>query len=350
MRLPARSHMSSNLRSGGISAFKVISDEMGQVGKLIESQLAGCPDQPGLRGLLGYLGNCRGKMIRPGLVLLAGAGCGEITGTHILTAAVIEIIHNATLLHDDVIDEGRKRRGLATVNSLWGNESAVLLGDYLLSRAFRMCADLEPEVTRVVAATAGRTCEGELRQINQRENWGLSESEYIDIITEKSAAFFSSCCYLGAVLAGGSETQARSLADFGLNVGIAFQITDDLLDIIGEESEAGKTLGTDVEKSKLTLAVIHLLNSAEKTARGAVMDALGARCGAYGAEGKRRYDQRALAELLRSSGSLAYARGRAEEYVMVAIEAWASLKESAAKDALKETARFVVARAAEGRR
>ncbi|GAG45675.1 unnamed protein product, partial [marine sediment metagenome] len=229
--------------------------------KLVNEQLASCSES--VRPLLEHLNTQGGKMIRPGLVLLSYHSvcdqCEKKTQYEaVRIAAIVEIIHNATLLHDDVIDEGQKRRGLPTVNSLWGNESAVLLGDFLLSKVFKMCADLKPRFQKIIAAAAARTCEGELRQIIQKQNWQLSEPEYIDIITEKSAAFFSSCCSLGGLLADASETEARLLTCFGLNVGIAFQITDDLLDIVGDESKTGKTSGSDVDKNKLTLAVIHL--------------------------------------------------------------------------------------------
>ncbi|MHC4482701.1 MAG: polyprenyl synthetase family protein [Planctomycetota bacterium] len=246
-------------------------------------------------------------------------------------AAIVEMIHNATLLHDDVIDEGQRRRGEPTVNSLWGNESAVLLGDFLLSKVFKMCADLKPEVTRIIAATTLRICEGELRQIVQRQNWQLSESEYIDIITEKSAALFGCCCHLGGLLAGASEAQAGLLTSFGLNTGIAFQITDDLLDIIGDESKTGKTLGSDVDKNKLTLAVIYLLRQMNGKGKAVVKSGLRAAQKGKGA----------LAEMLRSHGSLEYAQNRAQEFVAKAIAALADLEESSAKEALIETAKFV---------
>jgi geranylgeranyl pyrophosphate synthase len=249
-------------------------------------------------------------------------------------AAIVEMIHNAALLHDDVIDEGQKRRGLPTVNSLWGNERAVLLGDFLLSKVFKMCVGLEPRFQRIIAATVVRTCEGELSQIIQRQNWQLSESKYIGIITEKSAALFSSACLLGSLLAGASETQIRSLACFGLNTGIAFQITDDLLDIIGDESKMGKTLGSDADKNKLTLAVIHLLQAVEREEKSAVIEMLNA-------PGESKD---ALVKRLRSYGSLEYAHGRAQEFVAKAVQALVSLKESDAKDALIEAARFVAGR------
>ena len=193
-----------------------------------------------------------------------------------------------------------------------------------------MCAELEARVAKVIAATAIRVCEGELRQVSQRQNWQLSESEYIDIITEKSAALFSSCCYLGGLLARASEAQVQSLADFGLNAGIAFQITDDLLDIIGDENKTGKTLGSDVSKHKLTLAVIHLLGAVDDPAPiRQSLSSIGA----------------GLAEMLSRYGSLEYARGRAQEFVAKAIASLAGLKESDAKGALIEAAKFMAGRA-----
>jgi len=327
MQLPAHTDISGSLPPSGVAAFRLINDELGQVKELINEQLLCCPDKIGVRRLVEHLNSCGGKMIRPGLVLLAGGAVGKITDKHIRIAAIMEMIHNATLLHDDVIDGGQRRRGQATVNSLWGNESAVLLGDFLLSKVFKMCADLEPQVVKIIATAAARTCEGELRQIAQRENWQLNEMEYIDIITEKSAALLSSCCYLGGLLGGAGEIEVRLLSDFGLNLGIAFQITDDLLDIIGDEVKTGKTLGSDVDKNKLTLAVIHLLGVMDEKGRSTVINSL---CNKAG-----------LVEMLRSYGSLEYAYSRAQEFVAKAIAPLAGLRESNAKEALIETARFI---------
>jgi octaprenyl-diphosphate synthase len=276
-----------------------------------------------------------GKMIRPALVLLAGKACGGIVDEHIRVAALVEIIHNATLLHDDVIDEGCKRRGVATINSLWGNESAVLLGDFLLSKVFQACADLDPAVIRIIAAAVARTCEGELRQVSRRGNWQLTESEYIDIITEKTAALFSCCCELGVLLAGANKAQQQSLACFGLNVGIAFQITDDLLDIVGDEVQTGKTLGSDVDKNKLTLAVIHLLNTLERSQKKEMAVKLNV----------MSEDKKAVAGILSSFGALEYAEARGQEFANKAIKSLAELKQSDAKSALIEVAKFVGCRA-----
>jgi octaprenyl-diphosphate synthase len=219
---------------------------------------------------------------------------------------------------------------------LWGNESAVLLGDFLLSRVFKMCVDLEPGVIKVIAGAAAQTCEGELRQVIQKENWQLSESEYIEIITEKSAALFRSCCYLGGLLAEAGERQLKSLVEFGCNFGVAFQMADDLLDIIGDEGKTGKTLGSDVDKNKLTLAVIHLLRTVGESGKIKVQKKL------IGGEKSREK----LVKMLKQHGSLKYVRSRVQEFIAKAIESLGDLEESEAKAALIETARFVEGRAA----
>lgn len=327
--------MTGGMPRSKVPTFGLIEDHLGEVRRLVRRQLkAPVKAEPAVE-LLDYLNTRSGKMLRPGLVLLAGAAVGRITDQHVRIAAMVELIHNATLLHDDVIDEGQTRRGAPTVNNLWGNESAVLLGDLLLSHVFQMCADLEPRLVRIIAATAARTCQGELRQINARQNWQLSEAEYIDIITEKSAVFISSCCRLGALLAQGTEAAIESLAHFGLNTGIAFQIADDLLDITGEEQKTGKTAGRDADKYKPTLPVIHLLRAASEKDKGRIYDTLNG----------PGSNQDVLAEMLRSYGSLEYARHHAQDYVARAIHALRHLRETDAREALIETARFVANRA-----
>ncbi len=335
MQLPAHTDRPTSVPHSRIPAFRLIDSQLSRVKELINEQLTSPAGAGDVNRLLKHVRGRSGKMIRPGLVLLAGGCCGKITDEHIQIAAIVEMIHCATLLHDDVIDEGQKRRGRPTINNLWGNEAAVLLGDFLLGRVFEMCAELGPPVAKVIANVAVRVCEGELRQIIQRQNWQLSESEYIDVITEKSAVLFSSSCQLGAFSAQATETQARSLAEFGMNAGIAFQITDDLLDIIGDESKTGKTLGRDADKHKLTLAVIHLLGAAGEREKGAVISSYLER---------KQYDKDALREMLGHYGSLEYTHSRAQEFVARAVGALGDLKESAAKEALIETAKFITGR------
>jgi len=335
MELPTHTDITEGAPRKGIPAFRLIEDQLNQVRQLINEQLIVPPTGADINRLLEYIKTRSGKMIRPGLVLLAGSAVGKITDRHIQVAAIVEMIHNATLLHDDVIDEGQKRRGLPTINSLWGNESAVLLGDFLLSQVFKMCANLQPKITNIIAAAAARTCEGELRQVIQRHNWQLSEPEYIDIITEKSAAFFSSCCHLGAILAQATETEVESLARFGLNVGIAFQITDDLLDLIGDESQTGKTVGSDVNKNKLTLAIIHLLTVVDQKEKSKICRSLSLGVGT---------SSNALLKILKSYGSLEYTNNQAQKFVDKAMQALTGLRQSQTKEALIETAKFMANR------
>jgi len=317
-----------------IPSFARIDSHLEQVNDLIHQALAARDVAGELSPLFEHLNACTGKLLRPAMVLLAGECLGPLTENHVRVGAIVEMIHHATLLHDDVIDDGHLRRGVPTVNRLWGNESAVLLGDFVLSRVFRMAADLDSSIAKIVAQTAIRVCEGELRQVVQRRNWRLGEDQYIQIIGEKSASFFSGCCRLGALLSHAEERYVAAAARFGLNAGIAFQITDDLLDITGEEARTGKTGRRDVAKDKLTLAVIHLLDTVEEGERPGVQAMLES-----GSESRRE-----LAEMLRRRGSLQYAHERAEKYVTSAIEALAELPESEARDALAQTARFMADR------
>ncbi len=324
-------------------AFSIIADELARVGSLIERELSDCSEP--VRGLAAYVGSSRGKMVRPGLVLLSGLACGGVTEEHIRAAAIVEMIHNATLLHDDVVDEGKSRRGSPTLNSLQGNESAVLLGDFVLSRVFQMCVGLGRRAAEVIASSAARTCEGELRQIAQRGNSRLSESEYIEIIAEKTAALFGGACVLGAMLAGAAKSQVQMLADYGRKTGIAFQITDDLLDLTGDQDKTGKSVGNDIDKNKLTLPLIHFLQVADEEDKGGARELLS--CDGSGQIKKPKAQGRpALVEKLKRYGSLAYAQSRAEGLAEEATGAIAKLKDSDAKRALIETARFVVRRTA----
>ena len=286
--------------------------------------------------LLEYVNIRSGKMLRPGLVLLSGLCCGEILPVHITVAAITEMVHDATLLHDDVIDEGDTRRGNATVNRLFGNEAAILAGDLLLSRASVICSSLKPDINKIIACATSQVCEGELAQLLQRDNFQLSESEYIKIISQKTAALFSGCCRLGAVCSKAPEAQAEALSRFGENIGIAFQITDDLLDITGNENQTGKTVGRDVDKNKLTLSLIHQLASLDEKERVALIEKIE----------NSRQDRKALADILSNNGSLEYAGKRAEEFVDLAIDSLADTTDSPAKQALLSIAKFVTNRVA----
>lgn len=320
----------------GIPPLQLVDRELRQVDELIRRTLSAPQDLSELSSLLNYVAVGSGKMLRPGLVLLAGACFGPLTPRHIQVAAVMEMIHGATLLHDDVLDNGQSRRGTATVNRLWGNEPAVLLGDFVLSQVFRIVADLDSTSSRIIADTAIHVCQGELRQVMQKQNWELAETEYISIISDKSAAFFSGCCRIGASLASASQEHTESLAHYGLLAGIAFQMTDDLLDIAGDESQTGKTAQSDIAARKLTLPLIHLLRSVDASTQKDVYAMLSS---------PGSLDGR-LEEMLLRHGSLDYVRRRAGQYAQEATETLNSLPSGQAREALRETAEFLVHRTA----
>ena len=327
---------SQNAPWHAIPSFALIAPHLEQTSDLIGRSLASSTSAGELAPLLDHFGGRGGKMIRPALVLLAGACFGRITDEHIQVAAMVEMIHDATLLHDDVLDDGQTRRGAPTVSCLWGNESAVLLGDFVLSRVFRMAAGLEPAVAKVVAETAVRVCEGELRQVAQKRNWQLTEEEYTSIITDKSAAFFSGCCRLGGLLSRAEALQIEALAGYGLHAGIAFQIMDDLLDIAGDEAKMGKASQSDLSKSKLTLAAIHLLGAANAPTKEQIYALLN-----DPAESKGQ-----LEEMLHRHGSMNYAQERAHSHIAKATDVLTPVPAGQAKDALIQTAHFMAHRAA----
>jgi octaprenyl-diphosphate synthase len=335
MQLPANANAPENAPWIEVRPFRVIDAQLRRVRECINQALVTTATAEELVPLYEHLIARTGKMIRPGLVLLTGKCLGQITDEHLRVAAMVQMIHDATLLHDDVVDEGQSRRGVPTINCLWGNESAVLLGDFVLSRVFMMAAELESSVAKVLAQTAMRVCQGELRQVMQRQNWQLREAEYIDIITDKSASFFSGCCRLGAMLAQAPQEQIEAASTYGLHAGIAFQITDDVLDITGDEDRMGKTAQSDFDNSKPTLAVIRLLETACPRDKEAIHRMLKAP-----ADSKSE-----LAAMLARSGSVQYAHERARHYVARAIEALEPLPAGEARDAMAETARLMADRA-----
>jgi octaprenyl-diphosphate synthase len=372
MQLPAHSDPSLRSKLGAdngpeestFPSFQLIDAELKQVETLIGSLLAEVPKS--VSQLLKSVRICGGTMIRPGLVLLSYRAVSENQHSKrfdaVRIATIVELIHHGMLLHDDVMDGGRERVGRPTMSSLRDNESAVLLGDFLLGKAFKMCSDLGSEISDIIAGTANRIFEGRLRQITEGLNWQLSESDYIDIITERSAALFSSCCLLGALLGGASETQIQSLACFGLNTGIAFQITDDLRKMVGDGSKMVNTPGSNIDHDRLTLAVIHLLKAVDKKERDELISSYlvnpdhnsktrnkwkqggeisnEANFGVF-FEGSAGGEKKGLMEILRRTGSLEYAHSRAQEFVIKALDALSDLKRSQAKETLIETAKFI---------
>src|SRR3982751_6724739 len=200
---------------------ETIKKELAAVEQLFTEELA--TDLTCANNLIRHVSRLRCKMLRHTLVLLAGKACGELIDAHIVLATVVEMVHMATLVHDDVLDEAELRRKGATINHLRGNEAAVLLGDYLISHSYHLCSSLDSQLaSRVIARTTNQVCEGELLQIDQRNNLDLDEETYLQIIARKTGVLCATCCFLGATLAGASESQAAVLETFGRSLGIAF--------------------------------------------------------------------------------------------------------------------------------
>jgi octaprenyl-diphosphate synthase len=259
--------------------------------------------------LIEHLRHYRGKRLRPALLLLTAKACGKVAESHRTLAAAVEMIHTATLVHDDVLDEAELRRHVPTVNAARGNKVSILLGDMLFTHAFHLTSTVDRRACEIIGEATNRVCAGELRQVCERGNLALAEADYFAIIEGKTAALTECCGRLGALYAGASEEVATKLANFGRNLGLAFQIADDLLDLIGSEDTAGKTLGTDLEQQKLTLPVIHCLHKLPASESESLRTAIRA-----GGEGLGR---RVLAAMERTQ-SLAYARRKAEEFARAA--------------------------------
>jgi len=229
-------------------------------------------DLPPVNTLANHVERYRGKLLRPTLVLAASAAAFEdragdavFQDAVVTVATVAEMVHMATLVHDDILDEAEMRRRGATINHLRGNEAAVMLGDYLISHAYHLCSSLpSASASRAIAAATNTVCEGELLQLHHRGDWELTERTYFEIIRRKTASLCGVCCRMPAVLAadradGGGDPVAAALFAYGEKLGIAFQIVDDVLDLTGDTEEVGKTLGRDLAKGKLTLPLIRHL-------------------------------------------------------------------------------------------
>lgn len=212
-----------------------------------------------------------GKRLRPALMLLAAEATGGWTDDHITLGAVIELVHTATLVHDDVLDEADTRRHVETINARFDRDTAILLGDFLFARSYRLAASLPtPDAARSIAEAAERVCLGELRQVIERNVLELDEDTYIDLIRGKTAELCRAACELGVRHAGGSDRFVRELGEYGDSLGIAFQIADDYLDLWGDDGRVGKTLGTDLAQGKTTLPIIRLYQTANDDVRAAM--------------------------------------------------------------------------------
>lgn len=298
-------------------------------------------DSPFIADLTRHIERYKGKRLRPALVHLAALAT-DAEGGHdadlcVQVAAIVELIHLTTLVHDDVIDEATVRRRVPTVNATWDNETAVMLGDYLFAGAWKaLTAMPDARPLAILSATTKLMCEGELLQIEHRGDAGLSEARYLEVIGKKTGELFRASTFLGAMIAGADIPAADRFGRFGYAIGLAFQVVDDLLDLVGTEQQMGKSLGTDIKKGRLTLPAIHCIAQAPASERPGRIERLGL--------GAAETDRAEVAALLRDSGSIAYASERAQSLVNEALREIADLPDSAAGRSLRLTAGYVLER------
>jgi octaprenyl-diphosphate synthase len=339
-----------SMGTGESGVQKLVGAALGRVAARFEGQLSS--DLPALSRLTAHVESYRGKMLRPTLVIVCGlaaapAGAGgagrEVIGdSHITCAAVCEMVHMATLVHDDVLDEAGTRRRGATVNRLHGNETAVILGDYLIASAYHLCSQLSDQsVALKVARVSMTVCAGELLQLSRRDDYSLDEATYLEIIGSKTASLVALACRLGARCSGASEEACGRFERFGSKIGAAFQIQDDVLDLTGRQAALGKPVGQDLAKGKLTLPMIHHLASVAPVDRGRSLVLLERACGG----GEDAGDAAGvLVHAMEHSGSLEHARGVAKRLVEEAKGELEGVPDSPARGLLLSMAEQVVER------
>lgn len=297
-------------------------------------------DVPNIRDVSNHLLSAGGKRLRPALVILASRASGSLlTPRTKAIAAAVEIIHMASLMHDDVIDHSDYRRGKVTANACWGNRFSILTGDYMLSKAFQLLArDGNQRVLESIAETSVKMSESEaLQSLCERNIEGWREN-YWQIIRNKTARFLSVCCRYGAILAGADSSTEEALAQYGMEMGVAFQLTDDILDIAGEPEVTGKSIGSDLREGKVTLPALLAIDSMPDEERKLA-------CGLIENNESSDEDVMALCETIRSMDAIESARDHARAFAEKANECLANLPPSDAKDALIALSMNIIYRA-----
>jgi octaprenyl-diphosphate synthase len=292
---------------------------------------------PAVRDMTDHVSRFQGKQLRGAMVLLIGEATGNSTDEHATIAAIVEMIHLATLVHDDILDGAKVRRKVACVNERWDNQVAVLLGDFLYARAFALSTDLSSRLcSRLLSEATRRICVGEIEQATRRYDFELAQERYESIAGAKTATLYAAACELGARYPAGHEELGASLRAFGWELGLSFQIVDDCLDLTADEAELGKSAGTDVEDGKVTLPVLYTYKHADEALRAKIREVFT----------RPGLDQRALRlrEACDLKPGLDYAYARAEALIESARACLARLPESASRASLEALTGFVLAR------
>lgn len=315
-------------------AVNLVAQDFEAVNQLIVSQLSS--DVVLINQISHHIINSGGKRLRPLLVLLAAKACNYQGNEHISSAAIIEFIHTATLLHDDVVDESDLRRGEPTANNLFGNAASVLVGDFLYSRSFQMMVELKNlDILDRLANATNRIAEGEVLQLLNIQNAATTEAEYFSVIDRKTATLFSAGTEIAGILAGSDINTCKALADYGTHLGFAFQLVDDLLDYQADTNELGKSLGDDLAEGKPTLPLIRALDKCDEKDKKIIEDAIEV-------GGKDYLDD--VLKIIQSTDALEYTALKAQEQALKAKASLQNLPPSEYKQSLIELIDFSVSR------
>lgn len=326
--------MSAQLPAAQSQPLAIIATDMTAVDAAIRAQLFS--DVPLVSQIADYIISAGGKRIRPALVLMMANAWGYQGNDHHTLAAVIEFIHTATLLHDDVVDESALRRGRQTANALFGNAASVLVGDFVYSRAFQMMVSVNNmRVMQILADATNVIAEGEVLQLMNMHDPDVTEERYLQVIRSKTAKLFEAATELGSLIAGAPEEAIAAASEYGRSLGTAFQLIDDVLDYSGNASDIGKNVGDDLREGKPTLPLIYLLQHGSTVQRALVRDCI--------AEGDEAHFDEILSAITHS-GALEYTRKKALEASQRATDAIAGLPTGEYKDALAALALFAVNR------
>ena len=318
------------------AALNIIGEDL----KLVEQQFRKDlqSDVPLIRKVGEYVLSSGGKRVRPALLLLSARLSGYTGEKSVPLASVIEFIHTATLLHDDVVDSATLRRGIASANTLWGNEASVLVGDFLFSKSFSLMVKVGSlDILRILSDATTVIAEGEVMQLLCTGEIDLTEERYINVVRSKTAILMSAACEAGAVLGAVPPLQQQALADFGMDLGIAFQLMDDILDYVATEEEFGKSIGHDLEEGKITLPLIHTLrhcNDAERKVIAAVVEQ----------DEMSLDDFRAVSGFVRQYGGIAYTVEAARLFIDRCKSRLDLFEPSPVREALLRLSEYVVTR------
>ncbi|MDX1696786.1 MAG: octaprenyl diphosphate synthase [Thiohalobacterales bacterium] len=313
---------------------QLLDEDLEAVNALIRSSLKS--DVALINQLSHYIVNSGGKRLRPMLVLLSANACRYNGEQHINLAAVIEFIHTATLLHDDVVDASQLRRGNMTANAVWGNEASVLVGDFLYSRAFEMMVEANNmRIMEIMSHTTNTIAEGEVLQLLNCHDADTSESSYMDVVRRKTARLFEAAAQIGAVLGEQPASIETALASYGLHLGVCFQLIDDVLDYSAAPEDTGKNVGDDLAEGKPTLPLIHAIHRGTPSQAKLIRRAI---------ENGGHDNMQAVCAIIESTGGIPYTADAARREADLAIAALDPLPDSVYKDALYSLAEFSVDR------